>query len=41
MSYKECLIYQISILLQLIENDENQALIRKIEGLLNALKDEV
>ena len=41
MNYKESLILQIFTLLQLIENDENQAILKRIEELLNALKDEV
>lgn len=41
MNYKKCLIFQIFTLLQIIENEENQAIIKRIEGLLNALKDEV
>ncbi len=39
MSYKNGLIYQIFTLLKLIETPKNQSTIRKIEGLLNALKD--
>lgn len=41
MNYKKCLIFQIFALLQIIENEENQAIIKRIEGLLNALKDEI
>ena len=41
MNYKKCLIFQIFTLLQIIENEENQAIIKRNEGLLNALKDEV
>ena len=41
MNYKESLIFQIVTLLELVENEENQAFIRRIEGLLNALRDEV
>ena len=41
MNYKESLIFQIFALLELIENEETQAFIRRIEGLLNALRDEV
>lgn len=40
MSYKNGLIAQIFNLLLLIETLENQSTIRKIEGLLNALKEE-
>lgn len=41
MNYKKCLIFQIVTLLELVENEENQAFIRRIEGLLNAHRDEV
>ena len=40
MNYKERLISQIFRLLSLIETPTNQSIIRQIEGLLNALKDE-
>lgn len=40
MSYKERLISQIFRLLSLIETEANQSIIRQIEGLLNALKEE-
>lgn len=40
MSYKNGLINQIFQLLILIETPKNQSIIRQIEGLLNALKDE-
>jgi len=40
MSYKEGLIIQIFRLLATIETPNNQPTIRKIEGLLNALRDE-
>ncbi len=40
MSYKNGLINQIFQLLALIENSRNQSIIRQIEGLLNALKDD-
>lgn len=40
MSYKNGLINQIFNLLLLIETQKNQSIIRKIEGLLNALRDE-
>lgn len=39
MSYRNGLIKQIFQLLQLIETPKNQSTIRKIEGLLNALRD--
>ena len=39
MDYKERLITQIFKLLSLIENKDNQSIIRQIEGLLNALRD--
>lgn len=41
MSYKKRLIGQIFRLLELIETPANQSIIRRIEGLLDALKDEV
>ncbi|GEM_PF-2012646 len=41
MSYKERLISQIFRLLELIETPTNQSIIRRIEGLVNVLKDEV
>ena len=38
--YKKCLIYQIFRLLDLIENEENQATVNQIRGLLfNLLED--
>lgn len=40
MNYKNGLINQIFQLLILIETPKNQSIIRQIEGLLNALKDE-
>ena len=40
MSRKERLINQIFRLLALIETPANQSIIRQIEGLLNALKEE-
>lgn len=40
MSRKERLINQIFRLLALIETTANQSIIRQIEGLLNALKEE-
>lgn len=39
MSYKKRLINRIFALLSLIENSENQSIIKEIEGLLNALRD--
>lgn len=39
MSYKERLISQIFRLLELIETPANQSIVRRIEGLLNALKE--
>ena len=41
MSYKERLIGQIFRLLALVENPANQSIVKQIEGLLNALRDEV
>lgn len=41
MSYKERLISQILRLLALVETPANQSIIKQIEGLLNALRDEV
>nr|DAG63297.1 MAG TPA: hypothetical protein [Caudoviricetes sp.] len=41
MSYKERLISQIFRLLALVETPANQSIIKQIEGLLNALRDEV
>lgn len=41
MSYKERLISQIFRLLALVETQANQSIIKQIEGLLNALRDEV
>ncbi len=40
MNYKNGLINQILNLLLLIETPKNQSIIRKIEGLLNVLKEE-
>ncbi len=40
MNYKNGLINQIFNLLLLIETPKNQSIIRKIEGLLNALREE-
>jgi len=40
MSYKERLISQIFRLLSLIETPTNQSIVRQIEGLLKALKEE-
>lgn len=40
MNYKKRLISQIFRLLSLIETPTNQSIIRQIEGLLNALKEE-
>ena len=37
MSYKRGLIFKIFRLLNLIETEKNQPIIRKIEGLLNEL----
>lgn len=39
MDRKERLINQIFRLLAIIENRDNQSIIRQIEGLLNALRD--
>ena len=41
MSYKKRLINQIFRLLALIETEANQSIIRQIEGLLNALREDV
>lgn len=40
MSYKNGLIYRIFNLLSLIENSKKQSIIRQIEGMFNALKNE-
>lgn len=40
MSYKNGLISQIFRLLALIETPKNQSIIRQIEGLLNALREQ-
>ncbi len=40
MNYKNGLINQIFNLLLLIETPKNQSIIKKIEGLLNALREE-
>lgn len=40
MTYKNGLINQIFNLLLLIETPKNQSIIRKIEGLLNVLREE-
>ena len=40
MNYKKRLINQIFRLLALIETPANQSIVRQIEGLLNALKEE-
>ena len=41
MNHKERLIAQIFRLLTFLETPDNQSVIKRIEGLLNALTDEV